>query len=1169
MTNQPSDQLTNRLTDQTALTDEQRQAVTTQGQDLVVTAGAGSGKTRTLVGRYLSLLEAGLSPPQVAAVTFTEKAAREMRTRIRESIQRWLQQPDLDVNGRHFWESMYAEMDAAPIGTIHSLCSRILRSHPAEAALDPAFDVLDENMATALQVQAVEAALVWAANDEDAAALFSLLGEEGLRRAVMYLLQNRLDADNAFGAAGRDPLTHWQQVAITALNGFLDDPEVQTALADLRALQANGSLSQLSGDKLAQTIADCLAIWENIDQAQQTGNLATMLDELPQARRAMKSHLGRQSDWDDIDRPRQALTTLRDHYEAQLSWLFDKPLEWSLEEEAARALPRLHHTFRQALNAYTEAKTQRRSLDFDDLEAYAVELLESHREVQAYWQAEIRAVLVDEFQDTNDRQRRIVYALTDFPTDQPTDQKLALSEAEGTNRQSGQPTKRPTDQNGRLFVVGDAKQSIYRFRGADVTVFRRVQQNVADAGGAIVDLDLTFRAHAPLVEQLNALLAPIMNEPVKEQRPFAVPFAPLRAHYSSPQKGIQEPFVEFCLGVGDSSSEGRAAAAHALARRLWQLHDEEGIDWGQVGLLCRASTSFPFYENALEAAGIPFVTVAGRGFHERPEVRDLLNALRALAYPADDRALAGLLRSPAFALTDGAIYLLRRGDEEKERSLWAALHGNLSLLDEEDRARAQRAAATVTLLHDMVGRVPVARLLKHFLDLTHYGAILRAPLSGATLSSTSERRRERARRNVDKLLADAHASRLVSVGEFLEYVQTLRDVEAREGEAPVEAGEAVQLMTIHKAKGLEFSLVVIADASRRSGGRPGALLIDRQVGPVLKLRSDEDGRSLIYRLAAQRDQEQDEAEARRLLYVAATRARQKLLISGHVDASTAKAYPGKLMPKGWLGQLGAVVALDQQRVDLPLEEPCTLALEQLNGRAVGCTISPLQWPERVNRARKPRMAAAETVEVAWPPPLLAPVAAAPDVEEDERLQAREADPPPRVWRVAPTGEHRRGPAWVVGSLFHEALRRWLFPDGTSFASLMRLYAQEMGLTDDDTIEATTDRVAHLLRRFQGHPLFQQIAGARRYHEVPYTVEHEGRVSSRVIDVLYEYDGCWLVMDFKTDRLQREEALHTQKVETYRQQVREYVTAVRQLLGVEAQGQLCFLDVGGRVWVEPV
>jgi ATP-dependent exoDNAse (exonuclease V) beta subunit len=321
----------------------------------------------------------------------------------------------------------------------------------------------------------------------------------------------------------------------------------------------------------------------------------------------------------------------------------------------------------------------------------------------------------------------------------------------------------------------------------------------------------------------------------------------------------------------------------------------------------------------------------------------------------------------------------------------------------------------------------------------------------------------------------------------------------------------------------------------------------------------------------QRDQEQDEAEARRLLYVAATRARQKLLVSGHVKLSTAKRTPGKLLPGGWLKQLGDVVGLGQQRVDPSLPEPCELKLAELDGRAVGGTVSPLSPEEPVSGKQSAVIGdgEAELEEVTWPPPLLKPVTVETTVEEDERLSAREADPPPRVWRVVPTADRPQGPAWVVGTLFHEALRRWQFPDDADFLDLMRAHVQEIGLTDAAEIAATIERTAVLLRRFHQHDFFRQVASARRCHEVPYTIEENGKSHSRLIDLLMEQNGRWQVIDFKTDRLHEDEITHSAKVEKYRRQVQEYMVGVRRLLVIEAQGLLCFLDVNGRIRFEPV
>jgi ATP-dependent exoDNAse (exonuclease V) beta subunit len=191
-----------------------------------------------------------------------------------------------------------------------------------------------------------------------------------------------------------------------------------------------------------------------------------------------------------------------------------------------------------------------------------------------------------------------------------------------------------------------------------VRVFQRVQADVARSDGAAIDLDLTFRAHQALTQALNNLLEPILGTAAVAQA-FEVPFAPLTAYRDAAPEAMAAPFIELVLGVGEEASSGRRAAAAALAQRLRDLHDRERVEWGNMALLFRASTGFAPYEDALERAGIPYVTVAGQGFYDRPEVRDLLNALHAIDDPTDDLAVAGLLRSPAIGLTDAALLQLR------------------------------------------------------------------------------------------------------------------------------------------------------------------------------------------------------------------------------------------------------------------------------------------------------------------------------------------------------------------------------------------------------------------------------------------------------------------------------------------------------------------------------
>ena len=1102
----------------------QRRAATSGGH-VAVTAGAGSGKTRTLVGRYLHHLESGLPLQTVIAITFTEKAAREMQTRIRQAIIAWLEQ---DPPRRTDWETILADMDAAYIGTIHSLCARILRTHPVEAArlgVRPGFGVLEEGRAAVLRARAVEEGLAWAAQDNDASHLFRLFSEHRLRELITVLMEKRLDAGPMLTRpeieAGDDLLAAWADQIWRWLSGPLEAPAWKDSLAELANLAA-----ETPDDPMEQARRAVLTHARALEEARRQRDVAMAIRSLAALRQAT-SLKGRKANWpgETLNAVRACMRLLRAHFDTTLSDLVSpkNPPVWALDGQLARQMPTLRATYRQALRAYESAKAQENSLDFDDLEERALALLR-RPPVRVFWQERASAVLVDEFQDTNDRQREIIYTLAGFAAnDDPASQ--------------GPPAS--------LFIVGDGKQSIYRFRGADVTVFRRVQRDIERAGGQVISLDRTFRAHRALVAETNRLLAPIMGEEEQPDRPYRIPFTPLEAYRDLPRTGILPPFVEFHLGVGENATQGRHAAAEGLVTRLRQLHAAEGVEWQDVALLFRASTTFPIYEEALERAGIPFVTVAGRGFYDRPEVRDLLNALRAIADPTDDLALTGLLRSPAIGLSDAVLYALRFPHPSSQPvSLWAMLHhpGLPDLLTAEDLARAIQARELLETLHDLAGRVPVAVLLKQWLDHTSYRALLR--LSGGT----------RALRNVDKLLADAHLSGLVSVFEFDEYVRTLRDVGGRESEAPSEAGQAIQLMTVHKAKGLEFPVVVIAAAAHGGRGQVPSVLLDDMLGVAVDLRDNHGCHPVLHRLAALRERERQAAESDRLLYVAATRAREKLLVSGYTKIRKG----GHLSLAGWLNSMGDVIHLAEVTMDGVPTEPHTIPLSP----SIRCVLHPYtgataRTPDRPTGSEEPLPLATDLVAPLVAPPLPAAL--------ERRRQ--EAEPPPRVWRVVPTVRRPAGPAWVVGHLVHAALRCWRFPHRPGLESFLRPFALEAGLTDEQEIHNTIAIARRLLSRFQAHPLYAALDRAQRRHELPYMLMAEGIPRSGIVDLLAYLDGVWTVVEFKTDELRAgaDLAAHSRE-QGYDEQVREYVAAVADLLGEIPHALLVYLNVGGRIAV---
>ncbi|MFV2043723.1 MAG: UvrD-helicase domain-containing protein [Anaerolineales bacterium] len=1079
------------------LTPDQRLAATERERHVLLTAGAGTGKTRTLVARYVHLLSQGLSGRQIVAITFTEKAAREMRNRIRQAVSDLAAASGTDSSTG--WLEIEARMDAARIGTIHSLCSEILRAHPAAAQLDPGFVVIDEGLALTFKARAVADALAWAAGDPEAAELFRAFSTGRLAAILAGLLERRLESADILGG---DLAASVDGTLRAEIDRFLELDPVVEGIDSLRSLAESGELLNDAGPSLGPRVEQLLECWAELGAALGERDLVGACLMLFRVRREclLKKGGGKNS------RARAVIHELQELYDGNLNaWIGgaksgDSPPSAETEAAWAEQLPRLAALFDRALALYRRALQARRALDFDDLEAGALALLETP-EIAAHWRERLQAVLVDEFQDTNQRQRRIIDALVG---------------------------ERP----GGLFAVGDARQSIYRFRGADVRVFRHKRLEVEAGGGTVPEIELSFRAHAPLLSALDDLIGPLMDRE-HGNASYQVPYASLTADRQAPGPSGDGPHLEIVLGSGEGAELARAAAARALGARLIELRREGVIrDWSEAALLFRASSGFEAYETALEEAGIPFVTVAGRGFYERPEIRDVINTLQAIADPSDDLALAGFLRSPAVGLSDPAVLRLRVNGSEL-RPLRTALAEASQSLDGDDLARAERAHAVLEQMHPLVDRIPVAELIDRIVGRLDWRAVLAS--SHARLW-----------RNLDKLVDDAQASELVHVGAFLEYLSVLRDVGAREGEAPAGEGGALQLMTIHKAKGLEFELVVLADASRTSPQRARPVVLMEEIGAAAAMdRLDEE--TLAYRLAKALDAAQSQAEESRLLYVAATRARERLIVNGHLSLSR-----GKWQAAGWMKEMLNLVGLDpqelaesagtEQRLKLPGGERVRAWAAADQGG------SELEW---------------ERGSVVWPDSRERPLYLELRPSHREMTDPELVDEPERAWRAS--GGRGRAPATAVGRIVHAAIQRQVMPGSDGYQRFVENEAFSSGLIDSGQRQAAIRETTELLERLAAHPLWAEIAQAQEVQrEIPFTsADSEGQVRSGQIDLLWRGVQGWKLVDFKTDTL-RDEAQLAEAVERHRGQVERYVRSAADILGEEPAGMLCFLDASNRV-----
>ncbi len=1182
------------------LTDDQRRAATSVSCNVLVTAGAGTGKTKALVARYVALLAQGCQPPEILAVTFTEKAALEMRGRVRTAVSGLVAAHDGPKQA--LWLQAESQLDAARIGTIHSFCAELLRSHPAEAGVDPRFVVAEEGLSAALKAEAVEAALEQATDDLETAPLFDVSRGDALYNLMATLMRRRPDAAEAFRHQG--DAAAWSAFVERQLLDFAAQAEVREAIAELEALQA----VEGPDSRRRQAVAALLAGWRDFVawlEVHESARAAVALFNfrrqhlvLSKADAALKPPLGR----------------LRQAYSQTVApWVkgdksYDAPPDLEIEARFPGDMARLARLFGIAEGVYRDALAKRQALDYDDLELGALRLL-ANATVRQRWQEKLKAILIDEYQDTNARQAAIIEALCG-------------------------------DHADRLFVVGDARQSIYRFRGADVTVFREIEERFRNQDWPVVHLSESFRTHVALLEALDRMLEPVMRVS-PDSPPYEIGYGVLAANRLSAPPSMPPPYVEFCLGTGSNASSARPVAARLLAHRLSQLRLAGQIDeWSDVAVLFRSSRSYRYYEEAFEAAGVPFVTVAGIGFYDRQEVRDLLNMLLAIAEPWNDLAMAGLLRSPAFGVTDSGLYRLLMTGEQRS-SLRRAMAGDLAAMEATDAERVRRAARILDELEPLADRLTVAELLTELLDRTDY----RAVLASAGVS--------RLWRNVDKLVDDARASGLVRVRQFLEYLRTLRDVEVREGEAAVEAAGAVRLMTIHRAKGLEFPVVVLGDASHAGGARQQPAYFVKHLG-VAAVPSGRAGaaKPLPVRLAAFKDARESLAEERRLLYVAATRARDKLIISGTVTGAEKS-----LKAAGWLERLlealqvdlaglveraddgwqehrvgetpygFCVVRGDESAVEGSLAEPVADAVvedalpascrqclpdQQARQALTAPTPGPAGAPGWLSNgptaAGPPSSSEASGITAASTGTPAGPSAPAPDSSDEAPQSPGEASadaaskpgpaaaqsqplyeplavipPRRRHWErpAEPTYPWRASgeesvPATALGNLVHRALEHWLFPDDLRLDALLEAAALEERLVTDDLRRQAVAQAKELLARFRAHELWSVIDGvgpANRSHELPYVAPADwpgGPMRTGHVDLVYG-DACgWHVLDFKTDHLAGvAQVAAIVRARGYDQQLRTYVADLGHLLSVSIDARLVFLDVGGAVHAEPV
>lgn len=794
------------------LTPDQRRAATAPGS-VAVTAGAGTGKTKMLAARYLfHVREQGMSPLEAVAVTFTKKAAAELRSRIRAA----LLAEGVD-------ETVVAEVDAAQISTVHSLAQRICTEFYHVADLPPDFTILDDAESP-----------MWLAGEYNAAladidqAIIDDLGFEFLKKSLWQLLNDPHGARSAF-AAGTG---HWEEM----VRSFVEEEKAALIASEewQDALSVCNRFQGTADDKLEERRRNILAAMADFSNGGDITHLA-------EAFKGFSRKHGVQGKWlnGGIDEVRNAVGDVKDKALTKESIKIFSLEFGDNDRELIRRVVLLEQAYRQVSERIRAVKRREKVLDFNDLEINAVKILSDPAgEAVRHYSQRWKAILVDEFQDTNPVQAELL--------------ELLGAGAVQT-------------------IVGDEKQAIYGFRGADVNVFQRYRENIsAQDDNGDVRLSQTFRTHAPLVRTMNGIFDDLLGELHQE----------LYSEINEPEGfGGEYVYVGIVPNGTDKDKRNKpernrieafdiAAKIHEIVSGDAMIYDRAAgtmrpVEFRDIAILSRTWKTLENISDVLNNAGIPNVNVGGGNLLETMEARDIISLLGFLAEPADDIHLAAVLRSPFFAVSDEELFDIAV-TMSKEETWWQAL----------ERA-AGRAANAREILKELLETksLSACETLALADRLTGYSAV------AANLPDGERRLADR-----NAMMALLRSLDEQGRGDIFAAVRHLRLLEEAEVEVPrppLDVGQAVTLMTIHGSKGLEWPIVFIPDLSRKLGGHTNALLVDRDAGVSFKLETDDMDplEPAVHTVLKHRSDDRETAENRRLLYVGLTRARDKAFLT--------------------------------------------------------------------------------------------------------------------------------------------------------------------------------------------------------------------------------------------------------------------------------------------------
>ena len=779
----------------------QEKAIKTIDKNIAVNAGAGTGKTKVLTERFIEILKNGdlekdKEVEGIVAITFTKKASQEMVDRIREEIRKNFPKGEK-------WSRYYRDMEKSNISTIHSFCANILRENPIEARIDPMFEVLEDYTSTNLLKTSINEILFKAMEEnEDVYKILRIIKNNTLN-SLIDDLNSVYNMIRTVGISFKEV----KEKSLDYINALkVEEEDIEIIKDTLSYLIDNVR----KGTNIAKLKED--SIWINFCEKNYRD------DELPEILAYLASRLGTsKAQPEKMDLLKTSLEKASLASERENTWIYSSILDLIIDIDML----------------YTLKKREIGGLDYDDLQIITSNLLDNE-EIRNKYQNRYRYIMVDEFQDTNELQKNIIYKLV------TKDSKL-----DGSN----------------LFIVGDPKQSIYGFRGADIDVFYEVVEDIKEVSMEdTITLEKNYRTVGTVLDFVNNIFGKIMGTKYDSLSEF------WQSDNQIDVEVFENPGLEIPEGQGESEYH-RHYEADLIAKRIKQLVQEGKFKYGDFAMLFRATTRNYIYEEALKNFGIPYYNTGGKRYFLQQEVLDIINALKSLSNPFDQIATIGFLRSPMIGLKDTSIFWIikEQGSTVYERMLKVIHNTNLEVEEIEKIKSGINLFEELYEIRDFYG---LLKLVDRLIKRTYFIETLLLKEEGKQSIANVYKFKD--------IVNDFERKQRGTLEDFIDYLEESRDRDESQGKVESENADVVKLLTIHKSKGLQFPVVIIPEMSTGNVNIKSNMLFDKNIGIGLKLDS---GRALFDFIKKDID-EKDKEERERVLYVAMTRA-EKMLILGN------------------------------------------------------------------------------------------------------------------------------------------------------------------------------------------------------------------------------------------------------------------------------------------------